>query len=141
MLVPSLQEVVRFLQGLWILVNPTETFPVVVFDQGVILVAIRIHDKLHADDSLLASGNKLYSFTGPYLFYFDVLFFASYFYNSVPMRGVVELLNKLLRGLELFEVRGEVTFMLFEVNEVHIGLPQSFGWFLAPLLVEVDVLE
>ena len=59
----------------------------------------------------------------------------------MPVCGLVDLLNSLLHGLELFEVRGEVHFMLFQVKEVLVGLSQIFGWFLAPPVVEVDVLE
>ncbi len=69
------------------------------------------------------------------------MFFAYYFNNGVPVHCVVELLNDLPHGLELFEVHGEVHFMLFEVDEVLIGLPQSLDWFLAPPVVEVDVLN
>ena len=111
------------MQGLWILVNSAEIIPVVVFDQGAILVAIRIHDKLHAKDSLLASGNKVYSFSGLELFYIDVLLFVHYLYGGVPVRNVVELLNNLLHSFELFGVRGEVHFLLFWVNATLIGLP------------------
>ena len=125
-LVLSLQKVVHVLQGLWILVNPAKIFPVVVFDQGDIFVTIRVHDKLHPKDSLLACSNKPCSFLGSEVFYFEVLLFAYYFDGSVPVRCVVELLNNLPCGLEIFNVRGEVHVLLFKVNEVRIGLPHSF---------------
>ena len=102
---------------------------------------IRVHYKLHPKDCLLACDNKLYSFFGTNIFYSGVLFLAHFFDDDVPVRCVVELLAYLLRGLELFEVRGEVHFLLFEVEEVLIGLSQSFDWFLTPPVVEVNVLE
>ena len=141
MLVPSLQQVVCILQGLCIRANPAERFPVLVFYQGAILVTVHIHDKLQSKDSLLLGAKALYSFIGPKLFWFDVLFFAQYFNNGVPVMGVVELHNNLLHGLELFEVRGEINFMLFWVNEVLVYLPQRFDWLCAPPVVEADVLE
>ena len=64
----------------------------------------------------------MYSFSGPEIFYVDVFFFAHYFYASMPVRGVVELLIDLLHSLDLLEVHSEVHFMLFQVNEALIGL-------------------
>ena len=136
----SHRQVVRFLQGLWILVSPSKIFPVVVFGQGAILVMVCVHDKLHSVDSLLAGNNKLYSCIEPELFYFDVLFFAYYFYNGVLVCSVVELPNNLLHGLEPFEICGEVHILLFQVNGVLVCLPQGFDQILAPHIVKVDVL-
>ena len=53
MFVPSLHQVVGVLQCLWILVNSAKVFPVVILDQGTILVAIRVYDELYAKDPLL----------------------------------------------------------------------------------------
>ena len=55
------------------------------------------------------------------------------------MHCVVEVLNDLLRGLELLEVRGEVHFILFQVNEVLVCLPHSFNWIFAPPVIKVGV--
>ena len=54
---------------------------------------------------------------------------------------MVELLNDLVHGLDIFKVRGEFYFLLFEVDEVLIGLKQRFYCFLTPPVVGVDVLE
>ena len=85
MLIPPLQQVVHVLQGIWVLVSPAEIFLVVVFGQGAIFVTIRVYDKLHPEDSLLACGNTLCSFFGPEDLYFGVLFFVYYFDDSVPV--------------------------------------------------------
>ena len=59
----------------------------------------------------------------------------------MPVRCIVEFLNDLFHGLERFKVCGEVHFLLFEVNEVLIGLPQRCDWFIASPVVEVYVLK
>ena len=125
----------------WILVDSSKVFTVVVFDQGAIFVAIYVHDTLHAEDFLLAISNKLYSFSGPEIIHTHVLFLAQSFYNGVSVRGLVELLDKLLRSLELFEICGEVHFLLLWVNEILISLTKTGDWFPASPLIEIDILK
>ena len=62
-IISSLRQVLGILQCLWIFVNFAEVFPVIIFDYGVILVVICVHDKLHAEDLLLVIGNASCSFS------------------------------------------------------------------------------
>ena len=109
--VPSLQQAVCVLQGLWILVNSLEVLPIV-FDQGAICIAIHVHDKLYTKESHRAFDNKLYSFNGHEIIRTDVIFLAHYLHDGVPVHGVVKLLDNLLHSFEFFKVCGEIYCML-----------------------------
>ena len=74
--------------------NSIEVFPVIVFDQGALVIAISVHDELHTNDPLLTIGNKFRGFCQSETICTDILFPAQYLYNCVPLWALVELLHQ-----------------------------------------------